>query len=105
MSLLVVNGLSTEIRGRAESNLVVSDISFQVERGETLALVGESGSGKSMTALSIARLLPPAARVSAGEIKLSGRDLMQISEREMRDFRGSKIAMIFQEPMNSLNPV
>jgi len=105
MSLLVVNGLSTEIRGRAESNLVVSDISFQVERGETLALVGESGSGKSMTALSIARLLPPAARVSAGEIKLSGRDLMQISEREMRDVRGSKIAMIFQEPMNSLNPV
>ncbi len=105
MSLLIVNGLSTEIRGRGESNLVVRDISFQVERGETLALVGESGSGKSMTALSIARLLPPAARVSAGEIKLSGRDLMQISEREMRDVRGSKIAMIFQEPMNSLNPV
>jgi len=105
MSLLIVNGLSTEIRGRGENNLVVRDISFQVERGETLALVGESGSGKSMTALSIARLLPPAARVSAGEIKLSGRDLMQISEREMRDVRGSKIAMIFQEPMNSLNPV
>jgi len=105
MSLLIVNGLSTEIRGRGESNLVVRDISFRVERGETLALVGESGSGKSMTALSIARLLPPAARVSAGEIKLSGRDLMQISEREMRDVRGSKIAMIFQEPMNSLNPV
>ena len=105
MSLLIVNGLSTEIRGRGESNLVVRDISFQVERGETLALVGESGSGKSMTALSIARLLPPAAQVSAGEIKLSGRDLMQISEREMRDVRGSKIAMIFQEPMNSLNPV
>jgi len=105
MSLLIVNGLSTEIRGRGESNLVVRDISFRVERGETLALVGESGSGKSMTALSIARLLPPAAQVSAGEIKLSGRDLMQISEREMRDVRGSKIAMIFQEPMNSLNPV
>lgn len=105
MSLLVVNGLSTEIRGRGESSLVVRDISFQVERGETLALVGESGSGKSITALSIARLLPPAARVSAGQIILSGRDLMQISEREMRDVRGSKIAMIFQEPMNSLNPV
>ena len=105
MSLLTVNGLSTEIRGRTESSLAVRDISFQVERGETLALVGESGSGKSITALSIARLLPPAARVSAGEIKLAGRDLMQISEREMRDVRGSQIAMIFQEPMNSLNPV
>ena len=79
MSLLTVNGLSTEIRGRTESSLAVRDISFQVERGETLALVGESGSGKSITALSIARLLPPAARVSAGEIKLAVRDLRQIS--------------------------
>tara|TARA_B110000977_G_scaffold44751_2_gene60887 strand:- start:7935 stop:9575 length:1641 start_codon:yes stop_codon:yes gene_type:complete len=105
MSLLQVNALSTVIRGRAEDALVVRDISFNVQRGETLALVGESGSGKSITALSIARLLPPAAHVSAGEIILSGRDLMQISEREMRDVRGSKIAMIFQEPMNSLNPV
>ncbi|MDG0996590.1 MAG: ABC transporter ATP-binding protein [Gammaproteobacteria bacterium] len=105
MSLLQVNALSTVIRGRAEDALVVRDISFNVQRGETLALVGESGSGKSITALSIARLLPPAAHVSAGEIILSGHDLMQISEREMRDVRGSKIAMIFQEPMNSLNPV
>ena len=75
-------------------------------RGETLAIVGESGCGKTMTALSLMRLIPsPPGRIVGGSIKLGGRDLVAISEAEMRDVRGNDISMIFQEPMTSLNPV
>jgi oligopeptide/dipeptide ABC transporter ATP-binding protein len=84
---------------------VVDDISFDLARGEVLALVGESGSGKSMTALSILRLVPKPGQVVAGEVRLAGEDLLQFSVTQMRRVRGARIAMIFQEPMTCLNPV
>jgi peptide/nickel transport system ATP-binding protein len=83
----------------------VNDVSFQVAAGETLGLVGESGSGKSITAFSILRLLPPAARIVSGEIRFEGRDLLALDEREMQAVRGARISLIFQEPMTALNPV
>jgi oligopeptide/dipeptide ABC transporter ATP-binding protein len=83
----------------------VDDVSFRVPKGKTLGLVGESGSGKSVTALSIARLISPPGRIAGGEILLNGRNLIPLSEREMRQIRGAQVAMIFQEPMTALNPV
>ena len=84
----------------------VDDVSFAIRRAETLAIVGESGCGKTMTALSLLRLVPnPPGRIVAGSIKIDGKDLVQLSEPEMRDIRGNEISMIFQEPMTSLNPV
>jgi len=84
----------------------VDDVSWDVEEGETVALVGESGCGKSVSALSIMRLVaPPAGRIVGGRIMFQGRDLLTLSEEEMRRVRGREIAMIFQEPMTSLNPV
>ena len=84
----------------------VDDVSFQVRRGETLAIVGESGCGKSVTALSIMRLVPdPPGRVVGGSVRLEGTDLLELDEAEMRKIRGNRISMIFQEPMTSLNPV
>ncbi len=83
----------------------VDDVSFSINKGETLALVGESGCGKSMTALSLLRLLPEPGRVVGGEIHLSGHDMLMLPEIEMRRIRGNEISMIFQEPMTSLNPV
>jgi ABC-type dipeptide/oligopeptide/nickel transport system ATPase component len=83
----------------------VSDVSFQIEPGETLGLVGESGSGKSVTAFSILRLLQPPGRITDGRIMFEGRDLRALSEREMRRVRGARISLIFQEPMTALNPV
>ncbi len=82
----------------------VEGVSFGLERGEILALLGESGSGKSLTALSIMKLLPAAAR-STGQISVNGAEIMSMSERAMEDIRGAEIGMIFQEPMSSLNPV
>lgn len=105
MTLLKVSNLSTEIRLADRTIQAVKNVSFDIARGETFALVGESGSGKSITALSIARLLPDAGRISQGEICLEGKNLLDVSERDMREVRGSKISMIFQEPMTSLNPV
>jgi len=89
-------------RGEARA---VDDVSFSVEAGRTLGLVGESGCGKTMTALSILRLTPPAARISSGAVMFDGHDLLALSEPDMRRVRGNAIAMIFQEPMSSLNPV
>jgi peptide/nickel transport system ATP-binding protein len=84
----------------------VDDVSFQVRRGETLAIVGESGCGKSVTALSIMRLVPdPPGRVVGGSVMLEGTDLLGLDEAAMRKVRGNRISMIFQEPMTSLNPV
>ncbi|MBM3532032.1 MAG: ABC transporter ATP-binding protein [Alphaproteobacteria bacterium] len=83
----------------------VADLGFAVGEGETVAVVGESGSGKSLTALAIMRLLPRTARTTSGGIRFQGRDLLALPEPEMRRVRGRKIAMIFQEPMTSLNPV
>ena len=83
----------------------VDDVSFDVAAGETLAIVGESGSGKSVTALSILRLIPdPPGRIESGEILFDGKDLLKLDDAGMRAIRGNRIAMIFQEPMSSLNP-
>src|SRR5690606_6288774 len=83
----------------------VDDVSFDVGRGETVAIVGESGSGKSVTALSILRLIPsPPGRIAGGEVLFEGRDLLGLDRASIRDIRGNRIAMIFQEPMSSLNP-
>jgi oligopeptide/dipeptide ABC transporter ATP-binding protein len=102
--LLVVEGLTTEIRRRRGSFAAVDDVSFTVQRGEILGLVGESGCGKTMSVLSLMRLLPSAASVKGGRALLDGRDLLGLSEREMRAVRGKDVAMVFQEPMTSLDP-
>jgi len=104
--VLAVSHLTVSVRGDDGEREVVSDLSFSVARGETLCIAGESGSGKSMTSLAIMALLPqPAARVSGGSIQIDGVDLATLPESRMRHFRGYRIAMIFQEPMTSLNPV
>src|SRR5262245_47498290 len=103
--VLSVRNLTTRFRTERGSVLAVDGVSFDVEAGETLAIVGESGSGKSVTALSIMRLVPdPPGQIEAGEILLGGENLLSRSEAEMRAIRGDRIAMIFQEPMSSLNP-
>ncbi|MSP48244.1 MAG: ABC transporter ATP-binding protein [Alphaproteobacteria bacterium] len=99
--LLTVNGLSTAFG----SATVVDRISFELAAGEVLGIVGESGSGKSVTALSIMRLIAHPGRISTGSIQFEGEDLLAKSEAEMRNIRGARISMIFQEPMTSLNPV
>lgn len=110
-TLLEVKNLVTEFRTEDETVKAVSDISFTLHRGETIGIVGESGSGKSVTALSAMRLIPnPPGRITNGEMLFHSRtkgivDLAKLSEKEMRTFRGNEIAMIFQEPMTSLNPV
>jgi oligopeptide/dipeptide ABC transporter ATP-binding protein len=103
--MLEVRGLTTEFYTRAGVVRAVEDVSFDLERGATLALVGESGSGKSITSLSIMRLVPPPGKIVAGEIIFEGRDLMRLDGEQMRRLRGREIAMIFQDPMTSLNPV
>ena len=105
-ALLEVKGLRTEFRSGGSSFAAVDGISFSLAPGETLGIVGESGCGKSVTSLSIMRLVPnPPGRITAGEIKLEGRNLLDLPESDMRAVRGDDIAMIFQEPMTSLNPV
>ena len=103
--LLDVKNLQSYFFTRAGLVKAVDDVSFSIDKGETLALVGESGCGKSMTALSLLRLLPEPGKVVSGEIKLSGRDMLRLPDLEMRRIRGNEISMIFQEPMTSLNPV
>ena len=105
-NVLEVAGLRTWFYTRGGIVKAVDDVSLTVRRGEMLGLVGESGCGKSMTALSIMRLIPdPPGKIVEGSIHLQGRDLLRLSENEMRDVRGNDISMIFQEPMSSLNPV
>jgi oligopeptide transport system ATP-binding protein len=103
--LLEVANLRTTFRTEDGPVTAVNGLSFGLEAGETLGIVGESGSGKSVTALSIMRLLARNAKVTADRISFDGEDLRQKSELEMRKIRGHKIAMIFQDPMTSLNPV
>ncbi len=104
--ILSIANLSVSVRGEDGEREVVSNLSLTLARGETLCIAGESGSGKSMTALAIMQLLPqPAARISSGQIHLGDTDLATLDERQMRRIRGDRIAMIFQEPMTSLNPV
>ena len=105
-TLLDVRNLSTEFVTQGGVVRAVDDVSWDVQAGETVALVGESGCGKSVSALSIMRLVSqPAGRITAGQVMFKGRDLLTLSEEEMRHVRGREIAMIFQEPMTSLNPV
>jgi microcin C transport system ATP-binding protein len=104
--LLSVRDLSVAFGQSGRETLAVDRVSFDISKGETLALVGESGSGKSVTALSILKLLPyPSARHPSGEIHFKDQELLRLSEREMRRVRGDDITIIFQEPMTSLNPL
>jgi len=104
--LLAVEGLCVEFRSRRGAARVLNGVDLSVKPGETLGIVGESGSGKSMTALAILRLVPsPPGRISGGRVLFAGEDLVTASDSRIRDVRGNKISMIFQEPMTSLNPV
>ena len=104
--LLEIRDLHTEFRTGAGVVRAVDGVSYTVDPGETVAVVGESGSGKSVTAMSVLRLIPnPPGRITGGEVWFDGRDLLKLSEEEMRQVRGGDIGMIFQEPMTSLNPV
>jgi ABC-type dipeptide/oligopeptide/nickel transport system ATPase component len=103
-TLLEVQHLTVTF-GSQGATPVVNDVSFAIAPGETLGLVGESGSGKSVTAFSILRLLQPPGQVTGGHIIFEGRDLLSLSERDMRSVRGARISLIFQEPMTALNPV
>ena len=104
--LLDVRNLHTEFRTGAGVVRAADGISYSVEPGETVAIVGESGSGKSVSAMSVLRLIPdPPGRITEGEVLFAGRDLMRLSEEEMREVRGGEIGMVFREPMTSLNPV
>ncbi len=105
-NLIEVRDLAVEFTAGDSCQCVVQGLNFDIRRGETLALVGESGSGKSVTAHSILRLLPyPLARHPAGTIRYAGHDLLTVNEKKLRHIRGNRIAMIFQEPMTSLNPL
>ncbi len=103
--LLTVRGLTTRFRLTEGDVHAVNGIDFSVAEGETVAVVGESGCGKSVTALSLLRLILPPGAITSGEIIFEGQDLLRLSEDDMRRIRGNRIAMIFQEPMTSLNPV
>ncbi len=104
-ALLSVTGLRTEFHTGGHDIAAVDGVDISVDRGRTLGIVGESGCGKSVLSLSVMRLVPPPGRIAAGEIVFDGRKLLDLSPAQMRDIRGNRIAMIFQEPMTSLNPV
>jgi len=103
--LLKMSGVNVSFFARSSVTHAVENVSLTIERGEIFGLVGESGSGKTMLALSIMKLVPPLGQVVSGKIFFEGGDLLQLSEKQLEDVRGSKISMIFQEPMTSLNPV
>src|SRR3954466_12997 len=103
--LLDVRNLETQFLTDRGVVRAVDGVSLHVNAGETLGVVGESGSGKSVTALSIMRLIRKPGRIAGGEIRYNGLDLLGVSPEKMRAIRGKEIAMIFQEPMTSLNPV
>ena len=103
--LLQVKNLSTSFNVDAGEVRAVNGISFNLDRGRVLGIVGESGSGKSVTAYSIMRILVEPGKITGGEILFNGEDVTKFSERQMREFRGKKVSIIFQDPMTSLNPV
>src|ERR1044071_7728689 len=104
-TILSVRDLQTHFYSEEGVVKAVDGISFDLKRGETLGIVGESGSGKSVTNLSILRLIPyPPGKIVGGEVLFDDKDLMKISAQEIRQIRGKRIAMIFQDPMTSLNP-
>src|SRR2546427_9094306 len=103
--LLDVRNLQTSFHTSDGVVRAVTGVDFHVNRGEILGLVGESGCGKSVTSLSIMRLIPPPGKIEAGEVLFNGRDLLKLSNSEMRKVRGEAISMIFQQPTSSLNPV
>jgi peptide/nickel transport system permease protein len=104
--LLAVRGLEVRFPGpHGQEHIILEDVGFELAAGETLGIVGESGSGKSMTALALLGLVPPPGRISAGSIRLNGRELLAMPVAELRRLRGREIAMVFQEPMAALNPV
>ena len=103
--LLEIIGLSTEFRLATGLLRAVRCVDLALEPGETLALVGESGCGKSITAASIMRLVPAPGRIVSGSIRFKGTELLELTEEKMRGIRGNRIAMVFQDPMTSLNPV
>ena len=103
-NVLEIEGLKTYIKLSRTTVRAVDGISLHIAPGETLGLVGESGCGKSITGMSIMKLLPSGGNIVAGSIKLSGRDIVPLEEKAMRDIRGNDIAVIFQDPMTSLNP-
>ncbi len=105
MPLLEVDSLIVDYRTRRGNIRAVNDVSFTLEKGETLGLVGESGSGKSTLGLSIIRLVPSPGVIVSGHVGIDGTDIIGLSEEEMRSIRGKKIALVFQDPMTSLNPV
>ena len=105
MSVLDIRDLQTHFFTDDGVVKAVDGVSFSLDAGEVLGLVGESGSGKSVTGFSILRLVDPPGRVVGGEILFHGQDLAQLSNREMRSLLGNRIAMIFQDPMMTLNPV
>src|SRR5262245_8621420 len=103
--LLQVEDLRTYFYTRRGVVKAVDGVSFSLRAGETLGIVGESGSGKTMTSMSLLRLVPPGGRIVGGEVLFEGVDLLRLSEEKMREYRGSKLSMIMQDPMASLNPV
>jgi len=105
LPLLEIDSLTIEYRARRGNIRAVNDVSFTLEKGETLGLVGESGSGKSTLGLSIVRLIPHPGIIVNGHIKIDGTDILNLSEEEMRSIRGKKVAFVFQDPMTSLSPV
>jgi oligopeptide/dipeptide ABC transporter ATP-binding protein len=105
VALLEVEGLRTHFFLRRGVVRAVDDVSFSIEAGETLGLVGESGSGKSMAALSLLRLVPEPGRIVAGSVRFGGVDLLSLTEKDMRGYRGRHLSMILQDPLSSLNPV
>ena len=104
-AVLRVENLQTHFFTKAGVVKAVDDVSFALERGKILGLVGESGSGKSMTGYSIMGLIDAPGKIVAGKIELNGRDIMQLTPRQWRELRGNRVAMIFQDPMMTLNPV
>jgi len=105
MALLEIDALSVAFGAARKAAVVVDRVGFAVDAGETVALVGESGSGKSVTALAVMGLLQEPGRIVGGQVRFAGRDLVRLPERELAKLRGDRIAMIFQEPMSSLNPL
>ena len=104
-TLLRVQDLRVQFFGSGPTVTAVDGISFNIERGETVGIVGESGSGKTMTALSLLRLIPEPGKITSGKILYGERDVVHMSDDELREYRGADVAMIFQDPMTSLNPV